>query len=109
MSDQDITTGVSPEVLAAREVWALRYGAREGLFGEAGAFALDVARALLEPIRHQHRPVPYLNRQRCCVTCWDSEGKPHLWPCPTARKVWLPDIPAPSADSRLSCARGGIL
>ncbi len=49
---------------------------------------LDVARAVLDPIQKLHRPVRYLNRQRCCVTCFDGRGGPMVWPCPTAEAVF---------------------
>lgn len=44
----------------------------------------EAARQALGPVRIKHRPLPYINRQRCCVSCWDAKGRPHLWPCPTA-------------------------
>lgn len=59
-----------------------------------GRYALRGAREALGPIRAKHRPVAYINRQRCCLTCWDANGKPHLWPCPVAPDAYSSEEPA---------------
>lgn len=46
------------------------------------------SRELVRRVGELHRPVAYINRQRCCVTCFDNKGKPHLWPCPTGKLIW---------------------
>ncbi|SII93805.1 Uncharacterised protein [Mycobacteroides abscessus subsp. abscessus] len=46
------------------------------------------AREMAKSVQELHRPVAYINRQRCCLTCWDNNGKPHMWPCETAKRVY---------------------
>lgn len=55
---------------------------------EDKVWGVAAAREALKPLREQHRPVAYINRQRCCVSCFDQDGKPHLWPCVTALHVY---------------------
>lgn len=52
---------------------------------------LTDAREVLELLRAKHRPVTYINRQRCCVTCFDSAGKPAIWPCCVAPFIYRED------------------
>lgn len=49
---------------------------------------VEAAREALAPLRRRHYPVAYIDRQRCCVTCFDWQGKPKVWPCDTARLVY---------------------
>mgnify|MGYP006976731762 CR=1 FL=1 len=46
------------------------------------------ANEALKLLRKRHYPVQYVNRQRCCVSCFDASGKPHLWPCPDAELIY---------------------
>ncbi|QGH75495.1 hypothetical protein SEA_SUNSHINE924_70 [Mycobacterium Phage Sunshine924] len=50
--------------------------------------AVESAREALKPLRKMHRPVQYINRQRCCLTCFDANGKPHISPCETAKLIY---------------------
>lgn len=50
--------------------------------------AISAAHEMAKTVQELHRPVAYINRQRCCLTCWDNNGKPHLWPCETAKRVY---------------------
>ncbi|WPH57690.1 hypothetical protein [Mycobacterium phage WXIN] len=73
-----------PAFLAAQRAIAHHYAVSV----EPTPSEVCAAREALKPIRAKHRPVTYINRQRCCVTCFDSAGKPHLWPCPTAPLIY---------------------
>jgi len=46
------------------------------------------ANEALKLLRKRHYPVQYVDRQRCCVSCFDASGKPHLWPCPDAELIY---------------------
>ncbi|MGC7251477.1 hypothetical protein RBA00_20870, partial [Mycobacteroides abscessus subsp. massiliense] len=74
-----------PSIDAAQRAWdALPerfYATREQVMNAA-------AREMAKSVQEVHRPVAYINRQRCCLTCWDNNGKPHLWPCETAKRVY---------------------
>ncbi|AYB69623.1 hypothetical protein SEA_KALAH2_136 [Mycobacterium phage Kalah2] len=52
------------------------------------ALMAAAAGEVLKPIRAKHYPVVYVNRQQCCVTCFDGGGKPHPWPCPVAPLIY---------------------
>ncbi|AXQ64978.1 hypothetical protein SEA_RENAUD18_71 [Mycobacterium phage Renaud18] len=70
-----------PVVEAARRAQPWRQG-------KTHLLAVAAAREALKPIRAKHFPVNYINRQRCCVTCFDSNGDPHLWPCEVAPLIY---------------------
>ncbi len=67
-----------PAIEAAQKIWECH----EPPYWSSALVA--AAREALKPIRQKHYPVAYINRQRCCVKCYDDKGKPHLWPCPPA-------------------------
>jgi len=39
-----------------------------------------------------HRPLDYTNGAKCCSTCWNKQGLPHPWPCPTAEVIHPADL-----------------
>ncbi|AFL46600.1 hypothetical protein FDG62_gp069 [Mycobacterium phage Nepal] len=87
-----------PAVEAAQRVFADMPGLAEPM--EQPVFrallndvATSAAREVLKPIRAKHFPVNYINRQRCCVTCFDSSGDPHLWPCEVAPLIYTTEEP----------------
>lgn len=49
---------------------------------------VDAARELAKTLMHIHRPVRYINKKWCCVSCYDENGKPALWPCISAPKIY---------------------
>ncbi|SKJ40215.1 Uncharacterised protein [Mycobacteroides abscessus subsp. massiliense] len=75
-----------PAIEAAQR--ALAFQPHPGYYLTGSALATAAAREMAKSVRELHRPVAYINRQRCCLTCWDSDGKPHLWPCETAKRVY---------------------
>ncbi|ABE67550.1 hypothetical protein PBI_PMC_49 [Mycobacterium phage PMC] len=76
-----------PAVEAAARAWEW-YPVPKDIPLVVRSVPLAAAREALKPIRHKHRPVAYVNRQTCCVTCFDENGKPHLWPCETAKLIY---------------------
>lgn len=72
-----------PAIEAAQQVPMVYY-----LSANKQALAEAAAREMAKSVQEVHRPVAYINRQRCCLTCWDNNGKPHLWPCETAKRVY---------------------
>lgn len=80
-----------PAISAARKVFTEYWpdqGDFEFNYSSEGRFGIEVAREMAKSVQELHRPVAYVNRQRCCLTCWDNNGKPHLWPCETAIRVY---------------------
>jgi len=85
-----------PAVEAARRAWVERYGESQlprfyencAEEEDVAAFVAAAAREMAKPLRDKHRPIGYINHTRCCVTCWNSKGKPHAWPCPVAPLIY---------------------
>lgn len=78
-------TGHDPAVEAAHRAW------EHNKVPSFHVQRVTAAREALKPIRVKHYPVQYVNRQRCCVTCFDSAGKPAIWPCCVAPFIYRED------------------
>lgn len=77
-----------PAVEAAKKAWT---GFAGGMFAATDPEylgLLNAAREALKPLRAKHYPVAYVDRRRCCVTCFDRHGKPKLWPCDIAPLIY---------------------
>lgn len=72
-----------PVVEAAQKAWA-----KSEPESDLRVYCEESAREFAKMVRHLHYPVWYINKTWCCVTCYDENGKPHLWPCITGEKIY---------------------
>lgn len=81
-----------PAIEAAERAWEGHTVNSMAIRRTPWMLSVDTAREMARPLQKKHYPVDYINNQRCCVTCFGSNGKPRLWPCEIAPFIYPSEV-----------------